>query len=130
MDSPTASSRPSYSGPERRSNVRTDVIVQARLECGDTVLHGTIVNLSFGGALFVAKSPSDPLPEHAIVELTLIPIPNSSTGELHWTSTIVRVDLAYKGDPHRVAYGIRFDEATPRTKKATMRDTQTITCEV
>ena len=129
MEPRTQSQPPSLGADDRRRNKRTDVVVDARLECAGITLDGRIENLSFGGAYFVTTRRGPDFSMGAEAVLTLVPLPNTAAGELCWDCTVVRCESPRAEDPSRVAYGLQFEQPVP-SSRSRMDDTQSMTGEI
>ena len=97
---------------DRRADPRTATEFDAHLALPDGLIHGVVVNISFGGAKFVTRTVSPVLGAGSRVTLVVAPRPEAETGELSWNGAVVRAERSGDDGPERIAYAISFEEAS------------------
>lgn len=95
---------------DRRRSPRRPIAADACLEHSDGELHGTVVNISFGGALFVTRTLSPVVPVGGRIRLTVEGDKELGFSQVAWRGAVVRSQRSADDGPDRVAYAIAFDE--------------------
>jgi len=93
---------------ERRAAPRRTIDVDARVTYRGGELHGSVVNMSFGGAKFVTRTLSPLLALGAEVTLWVADADDGAR-ELSWRGAVVRSERSGDDGPERIAYAIAFD---------------------
>ena len=96
---------------ERRADARTATEFDARLEHPVGMLHGVVVNVSFGGALFVTKTLEPEVEPGARVILEVTRHSEEGHEEISWRGRVVRREHSGDDGPDRIAYAVAFDDA-------------------
>ena len=97
---------------DRRESPRRATRIDAHLEHPGGVIHGLVVDISFGGAKFVTETITPALEIGCQTVLTVAPSPLMGSAELNWRGTILRSERSGDDGPDRIAYAIAFEDST------------------
>ena len=97
---------------DRRAAPRRTTRIDAILEHPGGLVHGIVVDISFGGAKFITQSTAPALAIGCEVVLATAAYPDTDSAELSWPGTIRRSEHSGDDGPERVAYAVAFDDST------------------
>ncbi len=97
---------------DRRESPRRATKIDAHVEHPGGVIHGLVVDISFGGAKFVTETITPALEIGCQVVLTVAASKLMGSAELNWRGAVVRSERSGDDGPDRIAYAIAFEDST------------------